>query len=708
LSSPPSAPATEIAGLPDLDALVQAWQYSLTATSLAALGPRGLRAFLTELAEDLLTDLRAETSEPAVPSAIGSRLLYAHLTDPDVLERSLAVLGGQLTPAMTGRTTRLADLLGGIAAGYANAVRERTRSEQEQITAAAFQARMAAEARFEAVFASAGIGIAVSEVAGTIVEVNPALCTMLGYPAVDLVGRAFWEFGHPDDAAGTWDRIRDVAAGRIEHLRMEKPLHRKDGATIRGDVVLSLVTAPDGQARYIVAMIEDVTRQRTLQDRLLYQALHDPMTELPNRRLFFERLDAALATAGTGGVGVCYLDLDGFKIVNDTLGHATGDELLRAVARRLDTALTPDGHLVARMGGDEFVILVEGRAGVAAAECIDDVAQTALETIRRPVELAGQSITVSASAGVVAHPSTDAHELMKAADATLYWAKADGGDRSFAFDPERYRADLERFAFAAQMPDALQRGEFVVEYQPLVRLADRRMIGVEALVRWVTADGERRAPETFVPLAEQSGLIVPLGRHVLRTACRDAAGWDAGTAGERLLVSVNVAARQIADPDFVDDVRAVLAETAWPAANLQLELTESAIMSGTSDSVATLRALQGMGVRIAIDDFGTGYSNFAYLRDLPVDGLKLAAPLVRKVAEDDGRNSVNARVVGLIVELARVLELSVVAESVETAVQAERLAALGCEEAQGWYFAPALAAEATAARVANPVFRPQA
>jgi predicted signal transduction protein with EAL and GGDEF domain len=268
------------------------------------------------------------------------------------------------------------------------------------------------------------------------------------------------------------------------------------------------------------------------------------------------------------------------------------------VARRLDTALTPDGHLVARMGGDEFVILVVGPAGVAAAECIDDVAQTALETIRRPVELAGQSITVSASAGVVAHPSTDAHELMKAADATLYWAKADGGDRSFAFDPERYRADLERFAFAAQMPDALQRGEFVVEYQPLVRLADRRMIGVEALVRWVTADGERRAPETFVPLAEQ-----------------------------------------------------------------------------------------------------------AYLRDLPVDGLKLAAPLVRKVAEDDGRNSVNARVVGLIVELARVLELSVVAESVETAAQAERLAALGCEDAQSWYFAPALAPEATAARVADPVFR---
>jgi diguanylate cyclase (GGDEF)-like protein len=405
---------------------------------------------------------------------------------------------------------------------------------------------------------------------------------------------------------------------------------------------------------------------------------------------------------------VCYLDLDGFKIVNDTLGHATGDELLRAVARRLDTALTPDGHLVARMGGDEFVILVEDRAGLAAAERIDDVAQTALETIRRPVDLAGQSITVSASAGVVADHGTDAHELMKAADATLYWAKADGRDRFVAFDAERYRADMERFALAARMPAALRRAEFIVEYQPLVRLADRRMIGVEALVRWVTPDGVRRGPEMFIPLAEQSGLIVPLGRHVLRTACRDAAGWSIGPSGERLLVSVNVAARQIVDPDFVDDVTTILAETGWPAASLQLELTESAIMNGTSDSVATLRALQAMGVRIAIDDFGTGYSNFAYLRDLPVNALKLAAPLVRNVAEDGGRNSVDTRVVGLIVELARVLELSIVAESVETAVQVERLAALGCDEAQGWYFAPALPPDGAAARAADPVFRQDA
>jgi diguanylate cyclase (GGDEF)-like protein/PAS domain S-box-containing protein len=696
------------AGLPEIDTLAQAWQYSLTSTSLAALGPRGLRAFLTEVAEDLLTNLRAEQPDPAVPSAIGSRLLYAHLTDPEVLDRSVAVLGGQLTPAMAGQASRLADVLGGIAAGYAASVRDRTRSEQEQITAAAFQARMTAEARFEAVFAAAAIGIAVSEVGGTIIEANPALCAMLGYDVGELVGREFWEFGHPDDAAGTWDQIRDMVAGRVQHLRMEKPFHRRDGTTILGNMVLSLVTAPDGQARYIVAMTEDITDRRTLQDRLLHQARHDPMTELPNRAHYFERLDAALAAPETADVGVCYLDLDGFKAVNDTFGHAVGDGLLRTVARRLDSTLTPDGHLVARIGGDEFVILVEDRAGHATTERINDIARTALETIRRPIELAGQSITVTASVGVVSHHFTDAHELMKAADATLYWAKADGRDRYVAFDPERYRAYVERFALAARMPAALRRDEFIVEYQPLVRLADRRMIGVEALVRWMAPGGERFEPETFVPLAEQSGLIVPLGRNVLLKACRDAAGWGVGPTGERLLLSVNVAARQIAEPDFVNDVSAILAETGWPAENLQLELTESAIMGGTIDSVATLRALQGLGVRIAIDDFGTGYSNFAYLRDLPVNAIKLAAPLVRKIAEDDDANSVNTRVVGLIVELARVLELSVVAESVETAAQVEQLTILGCEGAQGWYFASALSPDAAAARVADPVFRQDA
>jgi len=230
------------------------------------------------------------------------------------------------------------------------------------------------------------------------------------------------------------------------------------------------------------------------------------------------------------------------------------------------------------------------------------------------------------------------------------------------------------------------------------------MTAVEALVRWAAPERQPLGPSVFVPLAEQSGLIVPLGRYVLREACRAAASWGVGPEGERVLVSVNVAARQIADPGCVADIAAVLAETGWPPERLQLELTESAVMGGTTDSVATVLAVRAMGVRIAIDDFGTGYSNFAYLRDLPVDTLKLAGPLVRKIAEDEHADgAVTGRVVGLIVELARVLGVSVVAESVETAEQADRLAALGCPSAQGWYFAPALPSEAIAALVTDPV-----
>ncbi len=681
--------------LPGVDDLGLAWARALAGTGLATLGGTGLRAVVTGLAADLLADLAADCPDPALPAALGSRLLYAHLPDPDVLERTVAVLAERLGPAC--RPCRLAALLGGIAAGYAAALRDRTRAEQQQITAAAFRARAAAEARFEAVFAGAAIGIAVGEVDGPIVEANHALCAMLGYEASDLVGRTFWEFDHPDDPPGTWDLVRSVASGETGHLRLDKPLHRKDGETILCDIVLSLVTSPDGQARFIVGMLEDITARRRLQDRLLHQARHDPLTGLPNRALFFERLDAAIGAGAE--VGVCYLDLDGFKAVNDTLGHDAGDELLRTVAGRLDAAVAP--HLVARMGGDEFVVLVEDAAVVR----LDGVARAALAAVRRPVQLAGRSLTVSASAGVVADRGGDAHELMQAADATLYWAKADGRDRCAVFDRQRHHADLRRLALATRMPAALRGGEFVVEYQPMVRLSDRRMIGAEALLRWDPPGADRIDPATFVPLAEQSGLILPLGRHVLRAACRQAAAWHAGPGDERLLLSVNVTAHQIADPGYVDDVAAVLAETGWPARHLQLELTESAVMGGTTDSVEALRALRAMEVRIAIDDFGTGYSNFAYLRDLPIDTLKLAGPLVDRIGEDADApgGSVTSRVVGLIVELARVLGVSVVAEAVESAGQADRLAALGCAAAQGWYFAPAVPADAVADLITHGV-----
>jgi len=370
-----------------------------------------------------------------------------------------------------------------------------------------------------------------------------------------------------------------------------------------------------------------------------------------------------------------------------------------AVAQRLTADLGRDGHLVARMGGDEFVVLVEHPTGT---DGLRRVAQTALDSVRRPTLLGGQEIVVSASVGIVERDDggTGAAQLMKAADTTLYWAKTGGGDRCAWFDADRHRADVGRFALSARIPEALAGGEFVVEYQPLVRLHDQQTIGVEALVRWQLPSGQRLPPSEFIPIAEDTGLIVPLGRAVLLEACRQAAQWDATDPSMRLLVSVNLAARQVREPGMVDDVRHVLTATGLPAELLQLELTESALMGTTPESIAALRTLAGMGVRIAIDDFGTGYSNLAYLRHLPVHTLKLAGPFL--TGGPNGPDPIDVQVVALLVQLAHILGLSVTAESVETPAQLQRLRALGCDTGQGWYFAPAVCPEDIPALVHRP------
>ena len=632
---------------------------------------------------------------------VGVALVQAHLTDPSVLDRTLQLLGSRFAELFPAAPRRLARLQGGVAAGYVFALRQRTLAEQESLTMAVLDARKqveqalrVSEARFRALFAGAAIGIGIADTGGAILEVNQAFCEMFGYAEDELGQIKVTELVHPDDAPGLWDQYADLIAGRRDHVRAEKRYFRKDGTVIYTDLAASLIRDDAGRPRFTVAMVEDVTERHELAERLRFQAEHDPLTGLPNRTLFFDRLTAALRHAhdGDARIGLCYLDLDGFKMVNDSLGHAVGDQLLVLVGQRLAQCVARWGHLVARMGGDEFVILLDPPATTAD---VAEVGQAVLAALREPVHLAGHTLSVSASIGVLAEAAATSTvaDLMKAADITLYWAKSDGRARWALFDPERHEREQARYALASAMPAALAQGEFVVEYQPMVRLADAGLIGVEALVRWQHPRLGRLMPDSFVGLAEETGLIVELGRWVLTEACRQAAAWNRDFPDARLVLSVNLAARQARDESIVDDVARVLKETGLPAELLQLELTESAVMSIEGTPLPSLRRLSALGVRIAIDDFGTGYSNLAYLRTLPIQGLKLAGPFVAGLRDQPPDGPAEGRpdeqVLDALVRLAHALGLTVTAEAVETGHQATVLQGLGCDHAQGWYYAPA-------------------
>lgn len=571
-----------------------------------------------------------------------------------------------------------------------------------------------------AAFNAAQLPMAVVDGDGLVVSANDGLAALVGADPAALAGRTAAELVDLGADSRVWHAYREVLRGHRSRFRCTRRLKHPDGRSLWAEVTV----APVPRSRHVLLSVADISDRRELQARLRHLQMHDPVTRLPNRTLFFERLTTALENAsqdardahggdgahdaagspgpygsydaygegGTGRIGLCYLDLDGFKAVNDTLGHRIGDRLLAAVATRLTECAESDayarggGHLVARLGGDEFAILVEDSTGT---EQLAALAGAVLAAVQRPFDLAGQRLSVSASIGVVERlaAGTTVNGLMQAAETTQYWAKADGKARWTLFDPERNAHRMTRQALSSTLRPALERGEFTLEYQPLVGMADGAVRGVEALVRWNHPRFGTLAPNRFIGIAEEDGSIVQLGRWVLRTACRQARRWQTEHPEARpLFVSVNVAVRQVWDSDLVADVAEILDETGLEPGLLQLELTESAVMGSAGRPLRALQALSGMGVRIAIDDFGTGYSNLAYLSRLPVSVLKLDGSFVRGFQDEAHPNPADEVIVEAMVSLAHRLGLTVTAECVETAGQAERLRRIGCDTGQGWWY----------------------
>ncbi|MCP3756192.1 EAL domain-containing protein [Streptomyces sp. TBY4] len=563
------------------------------------------------------------------------------------------------------------------------------------------------QADYRAAFNAAHLPMAVVDRTGHIAGANHALAALLGSEPHLLAGQSAADLVDLASEARTWHAYQEVLRGRQARLRCTRRLKHPDGHSLWTEITLGPVPGTD--AGDVLLSVADISDRRDLQARLRHLEMHDPVTRLPNRALFFERLSAALEASsygqsGTGRIGLCYLDLDGFKAVNDTLGHRVGDRLLTAVAQRLTQCADQSGygrtggHLVARLGGDEFALLVEESTGT---EQLADLARSVLAAVQEPFDLAGQRLAVSASIGVVerAAAGTSATGLMQAADTTLYWAKADGKARWTLFDPERNAHRMTRQALSSTLRPAVERGEFTVEYQPLVDLESGAVRGVEALVRWNHPQFGTLTPNRFIGIAEEDGSIVQLGRWVLRTACRQARRWQIEQPSDSpVFVSVNVAVRQVWDSDLVGDVAEILAETGLAPQLLQLELTESAVMGSAGRPLQALQALSDMGVRIAIDDFGTGYSNLAYLSRLPVSVLKLDGSFVRGFRYEEGShpNPADETIVEALVQLAHRLGLTVTAECVETAGQAARLRRVGCDTGQGWLYSRAVAPEVIA------------
>jgi diguanylate cyclase (GGDEF)-like protein/PAS domain S-box-containing protein len=527
------------------------------------------------------------------------------------------------------------------------------------------------ELRFRSLVQSASDVIAILDRAGRTTYVSPGGQRLTGRPVAELLSSLDWFTEDADDTSrARWDRLVAEPGVTVTY----QTGFRHAGGDWRWLEVTQTNLLDEPAVGGVVTNLRDITESQAYQRQLTHQASHDSLTELANRSLFGEQLELAIGRSGPGRLSLALIDLDDFKAVNDTLGHQAGDELLVAVAERLRRSVRPN-DLVARLGGDEFAVLLEG----IGSEHVGHAADRIIGALIEPITVEDQDLLVQASIGIAdLGPDDDGSRLLRHADIAMYEAKAAGKGRYC-----RYTSDMTALASpgarqAAELRQALLAGELELHYQPIVALPAGDIVGVEALVRWRHPDQGLIPPGDFIPLAERTGLIVPIGQWVVGVACRQAAIWLADPATEaRGSVSVNISARHLRDQAVVDHVVTALAESGLPAGRLTLEITETAVL-GHAAAFDAVRALRGLGVRVALDDFGTGHSTLALLPTCPVDELKLDRSFL-----PDGDQSAIA---SAVVCLADGLGIDVVAEGVETPTQADTLCALGYRKAQGFHF----------------------
>jgi diguanylate cyclase (GGDEF)-like protein/PAS domain S-box-containing protein len=552
------------------------------------------------------------------------------------------------------------------------------------------QLRVATELRFRLAFEGNLAPMSVTNLDDQISAANRAFCDMVGFSKEELIGHDSKVFTYPDDVGITEESHRRAISGETEQSRYIKRYLRKDGKVIFVEVLRSAARDEAGELLYFVFSERDITQEKALSAQITHQSLHDPLTGLANRALFMDRLSQGMARAARkGGTGaVLLLDLDNFQGVNDTYGHVVGDQLLVAIAHRLDVVARTSDSL-ARSGDDEFLYLAEG---MSAPEDAAIVARRMLDVFAQPFVIDGTPLEQRVSMGVVVWDATnsDCAEIVQNADVALFEAKRAGKDRYVIFSPDMQEQAVDRFELVQDLRRGFQSDQFAMHYQPIVDLATTTVVGFEALMRWEHPERGMVPPAVFIPLAEQSDLILELGTFALETAIEAASSWSrSGDPSNWPYVSVNLSARQFYDPTLVASIEKALYENDLGPERLIIEVTESVALANVAETMNVIEYLNRLGVGFALDDFGTGYSSLSYLALMRPRVIKIDQSFISPAFE----SARNDTLLEAIISLGQNLNMSVLAEGIETQGQYIRLCCFGCELGQGFLFSPAVSAE---------------
>ena len=541
----------------------------------------------------------------------------------------------------------------------------------------------ASEARFRSAFDHAA-GMALVAPDGRWLKVNQSLCRIVGYSEQELLATDFQSLTHPDDLGSLLGEIRALLAGNGLLTQTEQRYLHKNGYYIWTLLSVSKVHNPDSDALDLIFQMQDITDRKQAEDRLVHNAFHDVLTGLPNRALFKDHLRLAINRSKRSRdqlYAVLFLDLDRFKVINDSLGHLTGDQLLIGIARRLEASLRP-GDTVARLGGDEFTVLLEDIKGLNE---VLEVANRLQHNLGTPFSLDGREVFTSVSIGIALSSIGYEHpdEVLRDADTAMYRAKMGGKARHEVFDRAMHARALNLLQLETDLRRAIERKELGLHYQPIIEMDTGKISGFEALIRWRHPEKGFISPIDFIPIAEETGLIISIGQWVLEEACRMVKDWQLRFPNyDSLQMSVNLSGRQFAQSDLCENVKSTLSKYGLNPRSIKLEITESMMMENVEDAIKMLQQLRGLGIELSMDDFGTGYSSLSYLRRFPISTLKIDRSFVSQLSGDEE----NAEIVKTIVMLAKNLSMDVIAEGIETDKQRRQLMELRCQYGQGYLF----------------------